>query len=208
MLGVVGGHARRRQNHFDGGRRGIGVAGEVVGIGFDDEARIAFLEVRRLALAGVERQRLGRLIAAPEEAVGRRLDFGQRKTRAALFDVGSHAAHAVRVGDLHRDRSGHADDLDLGTDGERRVRRHGKECDRTDDDEKNDGYDYFHISFLADFLNPLQAYFFTQESIQSMNVLYQRMLFCGFNTQWPSSGKIRSFDGTFCICRAVNSSRP
>src|ERR1022692_4310930 len=52
----------------------------------------------------------------------------------------------------------------------------------------------------------LSAYFLTQESIQSMNVLYQSTLFCGFRTQWPSSGKSSSFDGTFCSCRAVNNS--
>src|SRR5580765_357611 len=42
-------------------------------------------------------------------------------------------------------------------------------------------------------------YFLTQESIQSMTVLYQSTLFCGFSTQWPSSGNSSNFDGTFCI---------
>ena len=34
---------------------------------------------------------------------------------------------------------------------------------------------------------------------QSRNVAYQTWLFCGFSTQWPSSGKITSFDGTPCL---------
>ena len=33
-------------------------------------------------------------------------------------------------------------------------------------------------------------------STQSRNVLYQNLLFCGFRTQWPSSGNTTSFDGT------------
>ena len=40
-------------------------------------------------------------------------------------------------------------------------------------------------------------HFLTQESIQSMNVLYQRMEFCGLSTQCPSSGNNRSLEGTF-----------
>ena len=37
---------------------------------------------------------------------------------------------------------------------------------------------------------------FKYTASQSRNVLYQHCEFCGFNTQWPSSGKITSFDGT------------
>ena len=70
------------------------------------------------------------------------------------------------------------------------------------------------LTEICDIFAPLRlcvrsAYsFFTQESIQSMNVLYQSTLFCGFETQWPSSGKSSSFDGTFCSCSAVNNCIP
>ena len=167
---------------------------QIVGIGFHHDARLAFLQIRRLALAGVEGHGLWRLIPAPEEAVGGGLHFNQGKTRAALFDVGVDPAHSVRIGDRHRDRSCHAYYLDLRIDGQYGVRRHGEKRDQAYDREGNDGYEYFHC-FLAFYF--LAFYFLTQESIQSMNVLYQSTLFCGFRTQWPSSGKSSSFDGTF-----------
>ena len=34
-----------------------------------------------------------------------------------------------------------------------------------------------------------EAYFFVHWSTQSFTVLYQSCEFCGFITQWPSSGK-------------------
>ena len=49
----------------------------------------------------------------------------------------------------------------------------------------------------------LRAYF-VHSPIHSRNVLYHSTLFCGFSTQWPSSGKSNSFDGTFCNCSDVN----
>src|SRR4051812_40511027 len=51
-------------------------------------------------------------------------------------------------------------------------------------------------------------HFFVQRSIQSINVLYQSALFCGFSTQWPSSGKINICEGTLCSCSAVYSCMP
>lgn len=38
---------------------------------------------------------------------------------------------------------------------------------------------------------------FTHSFTQFRNVSYQSTLFCGLETQCPSSGKISSFDGTF-----------
>src|SRR6185369_16537875 len=43
---------------------------------------------------------------------------------------------------------------------------------------------------------------------QSMTVLCHRHELPGFSTQWPSSGKVRSFDGTPWTCSAVKSWRP
>ena len=44
------------------------------------------------------------------------------------------------------------------------------------------------------------VYFFAVHSvIHSRKFLYQNTVFCGFSTQWPSSGKRTSFDGTFWI---------
>src|SRR5205814_9945449 len=45
-------------------------------------------------------------------------------------------------------------------------------------------------------------------STQSFTVLYQSREFCGFSTQWPSSGKYNIFDGTFSRCRVVKSWKP
>jgi hypothetical protein len=39
-------------------------------------------------------------------------------------------------------------------------------------------------------------------------VWYHRTLFCGFSTQWPSSGNSTSLDGTFCNWSAVKSCSP
>jgi hypothetical protein len=36
---------------------------------------------------------------------------------------------------------------------------------------------------------PKPTYFFVHRSTQSFTVLYQSCEFCGFCTQWPSSGK-------------------
>lgn len=41
---------------------------------------------------------------------------------------------------------------------------------------------------------------------QSRNVLYQNCAFCGLSTQWPSSGKTTSFDGTPWRCSALKNS--
>jgi hypothetical protein len=49
--------------------------------------------------------------------------------------------------------------------------------------------------------------YFRYVASQSRNVLYQSSLFCGFRIQWPSSGKIMSFDGTPCCWSAVKNSR-
>src|SRR5262245_64043463 len=38
--------------------------------------------------------------------------------------------------------------------------------------------------------------------------LCQNSLFLGLSTQWPSSGKLMNFDGTFSRCNVVNSSCP
>src|ERR1019366_677633 len=205
VLCVVGTYAGRRQDHLHGRRHGVRMTRQIVGIGLHYDARVAFLQIRRLGFAGVEGHDPRCLVAAPEEAMGGSFHFGQGKTRAALFDVSVEAAHPVRVGDLHRDRSGHAYDLDLRSDGQHRVGGHSEKRDHTYDGENYDGYECFHLVFgflLFGF------YFLTQESIQSMNVLYQSTLFCGFRTQWPSSGKSSNFDGTFCSCRAVNNSSP
>ena|ERR1017187_2713062 len=144
-------------------------------------------------------------MAPPEDPVRRRFHFREQKTRAALLYVGGDATHAVRIGNVHRNRSADAYGLDLGINGQHGVRRHYEERDHTDDREGNDGYDCFHCWLVVSFYF-LASTFLTQESIHSMNVLYQSMLFCGFRTQWPSSGKSKSFEGTFCSWRAVNNS--
>src|SRR5438876_929937 len=48
--------------------------------------------------------------------------------------------------------------------------------------------------------------YLTYVASQSKNVLYQNCAFCGFSTQWPSSGKTTSFDGTPCRCSALKNS--
>src|SRR5271156_2014231 len=48
--------------------------------------------------------------------------------------------------------------------------------------------------------------YFRYFASQSRNVSYQNWLFCGFRTQWPSSGKSTSFDGTPCRCSAEKNS--
>src|ERR1019366_10055881 len=118
--------------------------------------------------AGIESQGLGRLMTAPEEVVGGSFHLGQGKARAALFDVGVNTAHSVRVGNLHRDRRGHAYNPDLRIDGQYRVGAHGEKRDHAYDGERNDGYESFHLFF--GFLL-FGSYFLTQESIQSMNDL-------------------------------------
>jgi len=63
--------------------------------------------------------------------------------------------------------------------------------------------------------NSLQQYrsyyqfraYFTYSAIQLSTTLYQYWLFCGFSTQWPSSGKISNFDGTPWVCSAEKNSR-
>jgi len=52
------------------------------------------------------------------------------------------------------------------------------------------------------------AYFPTHRSTQSFTVLYQSWEFCGFRTQWPSSGKYSIFDGMPSICSVVKSWKP
>src|ERR1700722_18548508 len=52
------------------------------------------------------------------------------------------------------------------------------------------------------------AYFVVHWSTHSFTVLYQRREFCGFSTQWPSSGKYSIFDGTPSICSVVKSWKP
>jgi hypothetical protein len=49
-------------------------------------------------------------------------------------------------------------------------------------------------------------YFPIQRSTQSFTVLYQSCEFCGFSTQWPSSGKYNISDGIPSICSVVNRS--
>jgi hypothetical protein len=53
----------------------------------------------------------------------------------------------------------------------------------------------------------LRVSYFKYSASQSRKVLYQSWLFCGFNTQCPSSGKITSFDGTACARSAVKNSK-
>ena len=50
--------------------------------------------------------------------------------------------------------------------------------------------------------------YFVHWSTQSFTVLYQSCEFCGFSTQWPSSGKYSIFEGTPSICSVVNSWKP
>src|SRR5205807_8184369 len=49
---------------------------------------------------------------------------------------------------------------------------------------------------------------FVHWSTQSFTVLYQSREFCGFSTQWPSSGKYSIFDGTPITCSVVKSWKP
>jgi hypothetical protein len=41
-------------------------------------------------------------------------------------------------------------------------------------------------------------------STQPFTVWYHSRLFCGFSTQWPSSGKYSIFDGILPLCSVVN----
>lgn len=50
--------------------------------------------------------------------------------------------------------------------------------------------------------------FLVHSPIQSRNELYQSTLFCGFRTQWPSSGNSNNLDGTFWSCNDVKSCSP
>src|ERR1044072_9881367 len=45
-------------------------------------------------------------------------------------------------------------------------------------------------------------------STQSVTVFHQRREFCGFKTQWPSSGKYNIFDGTLSRWSVVKSWKP
>ena len=55
----------------------------------------------------------------------------------------------------------------------------------------------------------MTSYFaFVHSSTHSLTVFHQSRLFCGFSTQWPSSGKYSIFDGTFSRCSVVNSWKP
>ena len=89
VLGVVGDHARRRREPRSRRPTAVSVrAAEIVGDGLDDEARLALLQVRRLVLAGVERERLrAARCGARRSACDGRSDFEQRKLRAVLLDV-------------------------------------------------------------------------------------------------------------------------
>src|SRR5580704_16634782 len=123
--------------------------------------------------------------------------FGLRGTRvvlAILLDSDCERFQTMRIlqTEMHRgietDRRYDRVDADGGAGGTQIQRGgHGKQHHHD-----NDSNDYFH--------------FFVQLSTQLRNVLYQSALFCGFRTQWPSSGKSRSSDGTLRICSAVKSS--
>ena len=68
VLRVVGRHARRRQHTFTSADAVSVCAREVVGDRLHHDPRVAFLQIRRLVLAGLERHGLRRLIAPPDEA--------------------------------------------------------------------------------------------------------------------------------------------
>ena len=55
--------------------------------------------------------------------------------------------------------------------------------------------------------DPVRPDYRVYVAIHSSTVAYHSRLFCGLSTQWPSSGNSRSFDGTFCVCRALKNSR-
>ena len=50
--------------------------------------------------------------------------------------------------------------------------------------------------------------FLVHSPIQSSTLRYHNTLFSGFWIQCPSSGNSSSFEGTFCIWRAVNNCKP
>ena len=125
---------------------------------------------------------------------GKRL-LKERCFGAALLQIRRDVTNAMRVIGFDRNRSAIADDRKRRRKRQRRMARHRKQSNQGHQGQTYSGKNIFH--FLL-----------TQVSIQSKTVLYQSTLFCGFNTQCPSSGKINSFEGTFCNWRAVNSSRP
>src|ERR1019366_8706139 len=72
VLQTVGSGARRGEHHVDIIGCGGGGGAEIVRDGFEDNLGFAFLQIRRLVLARVERDGLGRDMTVPEEAAGGR----------------------------------------------------------------------------------------------------------------------------------------
>jgi hypothetical protein len=152
-------------------------AAQIVG---DHHQGASLLKVGRFVFTGFESHELRRLIPAPEDPVrGTAPLFQQEKPGAVLLQPGAHVPHTMRIRDPHVDRRCKADYVDLGLQRQDRTRRQEEERGRTYDHEKGYGDDCFHGFFGSVFLGSmfLGSMFLTQESIQSINVLYQSKLF-------------------------------
>src|SRR5690242_4490231 len=115
-------------------------------------------------------------MAAPEhETVRSLVSIEDGITRTALFDHTRETAHSVRILDVHLDRRHVTDGRHGGIDLQHGTTRHHQKAYRQSNQQRNKD-------------NERKSHFFVQLSIQSMKFLYQNSVFCGFRTQWPSSG--------------------
>ena len=182
VLQAVGAHPRRRQHHGHVAERAVRQTAEVVRDGLHHHPRLAFLQLRHFALADLERHATRRYVPLPEETRRRRALREHQRARAVLLHVCRQAAHPVRIGNPDRDRRGCA--------GHRHRRAEGQRGAVRKESQRGGGQNQAHENGGGD------SHFFTQKSSQSSTVEYHRRLFCGFRTQWPSSGKISSLAGT------------
>ncbi len=196
MLQLIHHQPRRFQNHVHIDAGAGGAAQEVVRLRLQDQRGFSGLQRRRLLFPRRNFDLVGRLAQPHEQQPVRRVVLViDGVPRAVLFERRCKPAESIRVGHLHLHGSAGADGLHWRVHCDHRSR--GKRCQHhhcSDDQGSHNCDDEFH--------------FLVQESIQSINVLYQSRLFCGFSTQCPSSGNNRSFEGTFCSCSAVKSCRP
>ena len=85
----------------------------------------------------------------------------------------------------------------------RRKKQPRISADHTDQKRKSEK-----SAFIRGSLFPSYWFVFVQRSTQPFTVLYQSCEFCGFSTQWPSSGKYSISDGIPRRCRVVKSWKP
>src|SRR5207244_8584040 len=140
--------------------------------------------------------RLRRLVIAPEQKPMRWLaGIESDVAGSVLFDCALDAPDAVRIGDFDLNRREHTNGCDRWIDLQLSAIRQSQQYKNRNNHQQDDDADQlFH--------------FLVQVSIQSMKFLYQKMLFWGLSTQWPSSGNTINREGTFCNCSEVYNCRP